>query len=314
MLYHQGGKRSIIAQRFQEVSVDANGKKTIVREFGDKKQKWDANQWNDVRIVAVGNRLIHEINGTKTVDVTDNHPQSHKQGILALQLHAGAPMTAEFKNIKLRKLSGSEASKTLKLAINKNGADIHNYSKVANETVKTLPGFKVEEIFKFPVEYGSQVAIAMDDKGDLFVSGQRKKGLYRIKLNDSEKTLRIEKMPLELKGTRGMQWHQGSLYYYYKDGGLMRLWDSDGDTLLDKSELFQTAFNSSEHGSHSVVLAEDNKDFYLVGGNHTPKPKDDIVSFSRVQSWNEDLLLKREWDGNNHARGVYAPGGTHNQV
>ena len=65
----------------------------------------------------------------------------------------------------------------------------------------------------------------------------------------------------------------------------------------------------SEHGSHAVIVAEDDKDFYLVGGNHTPKPKKEIVSFSRVQSWDEDLLLEREWDGNNHARGVYAPGG-----
>jgi hypothetical protein len=40
------------------------------------------------------------------LDFTDNDPElALKEGILALQLHAGKPMWAEFKNIKLRDLS-----------------------------------------------------------------------------------------------------------------------------------------------------------------------------------------------------------------
>ena len=314
MLYRQGGKRGIIAQRFQEVNIDKQGNKKIVREFGDKTLKWDANKWNDIKIVAIGNRLIHQVNGITTIDVTDNHPNAAKKGILALQLHAGGPMTAEFKEIKLRELTGTKAQKVLQNVAPKRtkpGIETHPYSKLnkAKFKIETLPNFQVEEIFKFPVKYGSQVAITVDEKGRFFVSGQKKKGLYRIELNDNTRQLHIQKIPLDLKGTRGIKWHNGQLYYYYKDGGLMRLWDSDGDSLFDKSELYPTAFNGSEHGSHSVLLAENNKDFYLVGGNHTPKPKEEITSLSKVQSWGEDLLLTREWDGNNHARGVYAPGG-----
>ena len=37
------------------------------------------------------------------------------------------------------------------------------------------PNFKLQEIYKFPQEYGSQVAMASDDKGRLYVSGQKRK-------------------------------------------------------------------------------------------------------------------------------------------
>ncbi|EDM29301.1 hypothetical protein LNTAR_22964 [Lentisphaera araneosa HTCC2155] len=475
MMYHQGEGRGIVAQRFQQVAVDKQGKKTIVKEFGDKNQKWDASQWNEYRVIAVGNRLIHQVNGVTTVDVTDDHPNAARKGILALQLHGGAPMTAEFKDIKLRKVSGADAQQLLKKTLAQKDTKSYPYTQIstapnflankkaqwiwkkgksddsplyltqtfnvkgkvksahilsscdnemklwlngellhsskewnnayqsenlaqklkmgsnllaveaknagglaafmgkiilefkdgkteeivsdlnwkASETAAknwqndasasaqwsdellthgdlgvspwgqfglkadnskggntaALKDFKIQEIFKFPHEYGSQVAMAVDDQGRLYVSGQKNMGLYRMTLNPDTEQFSIVKMPLELKGTRGMVWHKNSLYYYFKNGGLMRLWDSNGDDMLDSSELYQTAFNGSEHGSHSVVVAQDQKDFYLVGGNHTPKPKDEIVSFSRVQSWDEDLLLEREWDGNNHARGVYAPGG-----
>jgi hypothetical protein len=37
------------------------------------------------------------------LDCTDNHPElALTEGVLALQLHAGKPMWAEFKNIRLK--------------------------------------------------------------------------------------------------------------------------------------------------------------------------------------------------------------------
>ena len=67
--------------------------------------------------------------------------------------------------------------------------------------------------------------------------------------------------------------------------------------------------NKSEHGNHALRVTEDGKDLYLVAGNHTPLPQVEDRQGSRVQSWSEDLLLKREWDARGHARGVMAPGG-----
>jgi hypothetical protein len=59
-------------------------------------------QWNVYRIVAVGGHLQHFINGKQTVDVIDETAVGAKSGILALQLHAGPPMTVQFRDIVLK--------------------------------------------------------------------------------------------------------------------------------------------------------------------------------------------------------------------
>ena len=61
--------------------------------------------WNEFVIVAEGNHLRHYLNGKLTADVTDTDPTlGAASGILALQLHAGQPMTIEFKNLYLKTL------------------------------------------------------------------------------------------------------------------------------------------------------------------------------------------------------------------
>lgn len=113
MLYGEKfAKRGIIAQRNQRVSIDAAGKVSVTGSVGDKTMLTDWT-WNEARIVAVGNRLIHQINGVTTVDVTDSHPEAKSKGILALQLHAGKPMRVEFRDLKLRHLSAADAQKVL---------------------------------------------------------------------------------------------------------------------------------------------------------------------------------------------------------
>ena len=61
--------------------------------------------WNDVVIVARGKNVKHYLNGQLVVDFTDEEPKlALSEGVLALQLHAGAPMWVEFKNIRLKDL------------------------------------------------------------------------------------------------------------------------------------------------------------------------------------------------------------------
>ena len=60
--------------------------------------------WNEYRIVAKGGHLQHFINGVQTVDVTDETAVGAKKGVLALQLHAGTPMTVQFKDIVLKEI------------------------------------------------------------------------------------------------------------------------------------------------------------------------------------------------------------------
>lgn len=112
--------RGIVAQRFQKVEVGESGQPKVVGKVGDRNQKLVDSQWNELTIVAVGNRQIHQVNGITTMDLTDNHPEAKREGILALQLHHGPAMKVEFGDIRLRKLSGDEARVAIEAAIANN--------------------------------------------------------------------------------------------------------------------------------------------------------------------------------------------------
>src|SRR5262249_199546 len=67
-------------------------------------------QWNDYVVIAQGNHLQHFINGRQMVDVVDDcEAKRAASGVLALQLHAGPPMMAQFKNIRIKQLSTAAA-------------------------------------------------------------------------------------------------------------------------------------------------------------------------------------------------------------
>lgn len=116
MLYGEKlGKRGIIATRHQQVEFAPDESKKLIRQTPPTSQL-DSSKWNTLRIVAVGNRMIHLVNDVVTVDITDNHPLSLSAGKLGLQLHAGPPMKVAFRNIRYRPLSGKEGEETLKNA------------------------------------------------------------------------------------------------------------------------------------------------------------------------------------------------------
>jgi hypothetical protein len=107
ILYEEGG-RGILAQRGEKVVVGPDGKKQVVGSLGSAAEIGAAikkGDWNDYVIIVKGNHLQQIINGKQTVDVVDEQEAKRAMsGILALQLHAGPPMMAQFKNIRLKKL------------------------------------------------------------------------------------------------------------------------------------------------------------------------------------------------------------------
>lgn len=100
--------RGILANRGEKVIVRANGKKEVVGSVGSADKIEAAikkGDWNDYVVIAKGNHLTHQINGMLTIDVTDEQEsQAAKSGILALQLHAGTAMRAQFKDIQIKSL------------------------------------------------------------------------------------------------------------------------------------------------------------------------------------------------------------------
>ncbi|MFM1768996.1 MAG: hypothetical protein RJA22_1525 [Verrucomicrobiota bacterium] len=111
ILYDEGGGaggRGIMAQRGERVEWGADGKKQVIGKTGESKAIQALikhEDWNDYVIIAKGAHLQHFINGQATVDVLDKTPgKSVAEGILALQVHAGPPMTVQFRNLRLKAL------------------------------------------------------------------------------------------------------------------------------------------------------------------------------------------------------------------
>jgi len=100
----------ILAGRGQKTVVKTVNGKTKIEPVGslgksaDIQAKIKDEDWNDYVVIAQGNHFQHFINGVQTIDVVDEREggKSVKEGILALQLHAGDPMTVQFKDIRIK--------------------------------------------------------------------------------------------------------------------------------------------------------------------------------------------------------------------
>ncbi len=117
ILYEEKG-RGFLARLGQRVVIDPAGRKEVVGKTADPariKAAVKAKDWNEYVITARGGHIVQKINGLVTVDVTDNQPARRAlSGILALQLHAGAPMKVQFKDLRLKRLKPAPATQPAK--------------------------------------------------------------------------------------------------------------------------------------------------------------------------------------------------------
>ncbi len=108
ILYEEKG-RGILAKRSEQVVIKQGEKPEkpkleVTGKTGESKEIQAAikkDDWNEYKIVAQGNRVQQYINGKLTVDVTDETAEAPKSGVIALQMHQGAPMQVQFKEIVL---------------------------------------------------------------------------------------------------------------------------------------------------------------------------------------------------------------------
>jgi hypothetical protein len=118
-LYHERGRGSL-ARVGEFVLINKDGNKNVTGKVSDvealkKAGYYKEKDWNEYHIVAQGNHLTHYLNGHRTIELVDNDrvtdPDdakdvrgSARQGLLALQIHAGPPMVVEFKDIRIKEL------------------------------------------------------------------------------------------------------------------------------------------------------------------------------------------------------------------
>ena len=107
--YDEGSSRGILAAVGEKVVWKGEKKKEVAGSVGDAKEIKAGirkGEWNDYIVICRGNCMIQAINGKVTVEIKDEDEKRRAvEGILAFQLHAGEPMTVQFKDVTLKVLA-----------------------------------------------------------------------------------------------------------------------------------------------------------------------------------------------------------------
>ena len=99
MLYEERGRR-ILAHAGERVVIDPEGQPWVVGRY--PLRKFEAGAWHEYRVRVEGNHHRHWIDGHPTVEVIDLDPKGRAlQGVLAVQVHVGPPMSIRYKDFRL---------------------------------------------------------------------------------------------------------------------------------------------------------------------------------------------------------------------
>jgi len=63
-----------------------------------------AKDWNDYEVKAIGPRVTLTINGVVMVDYTEKDDKIARDGIIAVQVHAGGPLEVQFRNMRIKEI------------------------------------------------------------------------------------------------------------------------------------------------------------------------------------------------------------------
>ncbi len=99
--------REVLAERGEKVVIDEQGKRQVTGSLGNAGELLKtvrAGEWNEYTVVARGGHVVLKINGATMCELDDRDPKRLVHGWLAVQVHVGAPMVVQFKDIYLRRL------------------------------------------------------------------------------------------------------------------------------------------------------------------------------------------------------------------
>ncbi len=104
-LYDEFGRHNL-ALEGERTRFDADGKRHIEPlELVPGARDFRLDQWHQYHLIADGPHLSLKINGKLVADCLDADPQQFEPaGVLAMQLHTGPPMKAQFRSLRLKQL------------------------------------------------------------------------------------------------------------------------------------------------------------------------------------------------------------------
>lgn len=104
-LYDEFGRHDLALQGERTVFDRDGGKHTEKLQLEPGAGDFRLDEWHEYHLIAQGRKLSLRVNGKLIAEVTDNDEDSFEPlGLLAMQLHTGPPMKAQFKDIRLMRL------------------------------------------------------------------------------------------------------------------------------------------------------------------------------------------------------------------
>ncbi len=105
--YEERG-RGFLAMRGQKALLKQNQKPLIRGSVGDSdslKALIKKDDWNEIHIIAKGNRMQHFVNGILMSETIDEDASSRKwKGLIGLQVHVMESMKVEYRNIFIKEI------------------------------------------------------------------------------------------------------------------------------------------------------------------------------------------------------------------
>ena len=99
--FSEAGDRSAWGNFYEEKGRGRAVMKTPDQGWRIGQKVFRKGEWNQYEILAQGNRVQLKLNGTVTIDTTDDKAAG---GRIAIQLHAGDPMRVECRNLRIKPL------------------------------------------------------------------------------------------------------------------------------------------------------------------------------------------------------------------
>jgi len=104
-LYDEFGRHDLALQGERTVFDREGAKHTERLELEAGAEDFRLDEWHEYHLVAQGRNFSLRVNGKLIAEATDNDDDSYEAlGLLAMQLHTGPPMKAQFKDIRLKRL------------------------------------------------------------------------------------------------------------------------------------------------------------------------------------------------------------------
>jgi Domain of Unknown Function (DUF1080) len=106
-ILYEERERGILAKRGEKVTIDKEGKSTSekIGDADELQKSIHTDDWNDYTIEVRNARMKHTINGKLMSETIDRDQKNRdKSGVLALQVHAGPPMTVKFRKFQYEPL------------------------------------------------------------------------------------------------------------------------------------------------------------------------------------------------------------------